>query len=79
MPSDILRGEGQKQFLIRDVESGGKYFFSSGTTKSNPVKIYRSPLDLAIMIKANTDLFEYVYGDFGRRKGCSIISCFSRA
>ncbi|MEM4616938.1 MAG: hypothetical protein QXY19_08045 [Archaeoglobaceae archaeon] len=63
VPSDILRGEGQKQFLIRDVESGGKYFFSSGTTNSNPVKIYRSPLDLAIMIKANTDLFEYVYGD----------------
>ncbi len=63
VPADMLRGEGQKQFLIRDVEPGGEYFTSSGTTGKTPVKIYRSPLDLAIMIKANTDLFEYVYGD----------------
>lgn len=35
---------------------------SSGTTNPNPVKVYRSPLDLAIMIRGNTFLFEYVYG-----------------
>ncbi|MEM2941494.1 MAG: hypothetical protein QW304_08100 [Thermoproteota archaeon] len=62
IPSDILRGEGHKQFLIKDVEENGEYFMSSGTTNPNPVKIYRSPLDLAIMIKGNTYLFEYVYG-----------------
>ncbi|MEM2494722.1 MAG: hypothetical protein QXQ27_05270 [Nitrososphaerota archaeon] len=63
IPSDILRGEGHKQFLIEDVEKNGEYFMSSGTTSTNPVKIYRSPLDLAIMIKANTQIFEYVYGE----------------
>jgi len=63
IPSDILRGEGHKQFLIKDVEENGEYFMSSGTTNPNPVKIYRSPLDLAIMIKGNTHLFEYVYGE----------------
>ncbi|MEM3466326.1 MAG: hypothetical protein QW566_07650, partial [Candidatus Jordarchaeales archaeon] len=62
IPSDILRGEGHKQFLIKDVEENGEYFMSSGTTNPNPVKIYRSPLDLAIMIRGNTFLFEYVYG-----------------
>ncbi|MBC7092147.1 MAG: hypothetical protein H5T50_09630 [Nitrososphaeria archaeon] len=64
IPSDILRGDGHKQFLIKSVDEGGEYFMSSGTTNNVPVKIYRSPLDLAIMIKANTDLFEYVYGDY---------------
>ncbi|MEM2180067.1 MAG: hypothetical protein QXP32_04520 [Nitrososphaeria archaeon] len=64
IPSDILRGEGHKQFLINNVDKDGEYFMSSGTTNNVPVKIYRSPLDLAIMIKANTDLFEYVYGDY---------------
>ena len=64
VPSDILRGEGHKQFLIKNVDENGEYFMSSGTTNNVPVKIYRSPLDLAIMIKANTDLFEYVYGDY---------------
>ncbi|MEM2906819.1 MAG: hypothetical protein QW739_01905 [Candidatus Odinarchaeota archaeon] len=63
VPADMLRGEGHKQFLIKDAEPGGEYFTSSGTTGKTPVKIYRSPIDLAIMIKANTDLFEYVYGD----------------
>lgn len=63
IPSDILRGDGQKPFLIKDVEPGGEYFRSSGTTGKELVKIYRSPLDLAIMVKANTALFEYVYGD----------------
>lgn len=62
IPSDMLRGDGHKQFLIKDVEEGGEYFTSSGTTGKDPVKIYRSPLDLAIMIKANTNLFEYIYG-----------------
>jgi hypothetical protein len=62
IPSDILRGEGHKQFLIKDVEENGEYFMSSGTTNPNPVKVYRSPLDLAIMITGNTYLFEYVYG-----------------
>lgn len=62
VPSDILRGDGQKQFLIDDLEQGGEYFVSSGTTGKDPVKVYRSPLDLAIMIKANTYLFEHVYG-----------------
>lgn len=63
VPSDILRGEGHKQFLIKDVDENGEYFMSSGTTNPNPVKIYRSPLDLAIMIRGNTYLFEYVYGE----------------
>jgi len=64
IPSDILRGDGHKQFVIKDADENGEYFMSSGTTNKNPVKIYRSPIDLAIMIKANTDLFEYVYGDY---------------
>jgi phenylacetate-CoA ligase len=62
IPSDILRGDGHRPFLIRDVEEGGEYFTSSGTSGKEPVKIYRSPLDLAIMIKANTQLFERIYG-----------------
>lgn len=64
VPSDILRGDGHKQFLIRDAEEGGEYFTSSGTSGKEPVRIYRSPLDLAIMIKANTQLFEHIYGSF---------------
>lgn len=64
VPSDILRGEGHRQFLIKDVEPGGEHFTSSGTSGKDPVKIYRSPLDLAIMIKANTQLFEEIYGGF---------------
>lgn len=63
IPSDMLRGEGQKRFLIRDLEVGGETFSSSGTTGKDPVRVYRSPVDLAIMLKANTDLFEHVYGD----------------
>jgi hypothetical protein len=61
MPSDMLRGGGQP--LIDDVDQGGSTFRSSGTTGREPVSIYRSPLDLAIMVKGNADLFEYVYGD----------------
>jgi len=63
IPSDMLRGEGQKRFLIQDLEEGGETFSSSGTTGKDPVRVYRSPVDLAIMLKANTDLFEHVYGD----------------
>lgn len=63
VPSDMLRGEGHKPFLIPDVEAEGESFQSSGTTGKAPVKLYRSPLDLAIMVKANALLFEYVYGD----------------
>ncbi len=63
IPSDMLRGDGHKKFLINGIEEGGEFFQSSGTTGKDPVKIYRSPLDLAIMIKANTMLFEHVYGD----------------
>jgi hypothetical protein len=63
VPSDMLRGEGQKPFLIADLEPGGETFQSSGTTGRDTVKLYRSHLDLAIMVKANAALFEYVYGD----------------
>jgi hypothetical protein len=63
VPADMLRGDGLKPLLVDDLEEGGKWFTSSGTTGKTPVRIYRSPLDLAIMIKANTALFEYVYGD----------------
>ena len=63
VPSDMLRGEGHSPFLIPEVEPEGESFQSSGTTGRAPVKLYRSPLDLAIMVKANASLFEYVYGD----------------
>ncbi|MBN1786422.1 MAG: hypothetical protein JW825_05515, partial [Candidatus Methanofastidiosa archaeon] len=63
IPSDMLRGEGQRPFLIEGLDQRGEYFTSSGTTGKVPVKVYRSPIDLDIMMKANTDLFEYVYGD----------------
>jgi phenylacetate-CoA ligase len=63
VPADMLRGDGLKSLLVEDCEEGGKWFTSSGTTSKTPIRIYRSPLDLAIMIKANTALFEYVYGD----------------
>jgi phenylacetate-CoA ligase len=62
VPSDMLRGEGQKRFLIEKVEDGGQTFTSSGTTGKDPVRVYRSPFDLMLMLKLNTDLFEYVYG-----------------
>ncbi|OYT30061.1 MAG: hypothetical protein B6U94_07240 [Thermofilum sp. ex4484_79] len=73
VPSELIRGEGHKRFLIRDVEPGGKYFMSSGTTGRNTVKVYRSPLDLAIMITVNTALFEYVYGgELEENKGIAL-------
>ncbi len=62
VPSDMLRGDGHRRFLIPGVEEEGETFSSSGTSGRAPVKIYRSPLDLAIMVQANTALFEHVYG-----------------
>ncbi len=62
VPADMLRGGGHERFVIEGVDEGGEHFQSSGTTGKAPVKVYRSPLDLAIMVKANADLFEYVYG-----------------
>jgi len=63
VPSDMLRGEGQKPFIIEGLDTNGEHFTSSGTTGKTPVRIYRSPVDLEVMMKANTDLFQYVYGD----------------
>jgi len=62
VPADMLRGNGHERFVIDDVTPGGEHFMSSGTTGKAPVKVYRSPIDLALMVKANADLFEYVYG-----------------
>lgn len=64
IPADMLRGEGHSPFVIDDADKGGEYFMSSGTTGKSPVKVYRSPIDLAIMVKANADLFEYAYGQY---------------
>jgi hypothetical protein len=73
IPADMLRGDGQTPFLIKDAEQGGKHFTSSGTTGKTPVRVYRSPLDLAIMIVANTQLFEYVYGhELEQSKGIAL-------
>jgi len=62
IPSDLLRGIGQMGYLIENYEKGGSTFQSSGTSGKDPVKVYRSPLDLAHMQKATTDLFEHVRG-----------------
>ncbi|MCS7108213.1 MAG: hypothetical protein RMH77_00695 [Sulfolobales archaeon] len=62
VPSDLLRGDGYKKFLIEGLKEPGFIFSSSGTTSSTPVRVYRSYLELAMMTKANTLLFEYVYG-----------------
>ena len=73
VPADMLRGEGQKSFLIEDLEQHGESFQSSGTTGRAPVQLYRSPIDLAIMVKANAALFEYVYGDtLEKNKGIAL-------
>ncbi|RLG41474.1 MAG: hypothetical protein DRO05_03815, partial [Thermoproteota archaeon] len=63
LPADALRGDAWKSLIIEDTPKGGKVFSSSGTTGKEPVRIYRSPIDLEIMIRANTNLFEFVYGD----------------
>ncbi|MEM3948440.1 MAG: hypothetical protein QXM76_02470 [Zestosphaera sp.] len=62
VPSDMMRGEGYRKFLISDLDEGGVVFSSSGTTNNTPVRVYRSHLELAMMTRANTNLFEYVYG-----------------
>ena len=62
IPSDLLRGIGQMGYLIDNWEKGGSTFQSSGTSGKDPVKVYRSPLDLAHMQRATTDLFEHVRG-----------------
>lgn len=62
VPSDMLRGEGYARFLIPNRDEGGFTFRSSGTSGKEPVKIYRSPLELVMMTVANANLFEYVYG-----------------
>lgn len=62
VPSDLLRGEGYKKFLVEGLNEPGFIFSSSGTTSNIPVRIFRTYLELAMMTKANTLLFEYVYG-----------------
>ncbi|MGC8836289.1 MAG: hypothetical protein ACP5PL_05060 [Infirmifilum sp.] len=62
VPSDLLRGDGIKRFLIPSRDEGGFTFRSSGTSGKTPVRIYRSPLELLLMTVANANLFEYVYG-----------------
>lgn len=62
VPSDLLRGEGYKRLLIEGLEEPSIVFSSSGTTSPNLVNISRTFLELAMMTKANTQLFEYVYG-----------------
>jgi len=63
VPSDMLRGDEYRKFLIEDFDEEGFVFSSSGTTSSSPVRVYRSFLELAMMTRANTLLFEYVYGN----------------
>lgn len=64
VPSDLLRGNGIERFLLPNRDPGGFTFRSSGTSGKDPVRIYRSPLELVAMTKANANLFEYVYGDY---------------
>lgn len=64
VPSDMLRGEGFTKFLLPGRDEGGFTFRSSGTSGKDPVKVYRSPLELVAMTVANANLFEYVYGSF---------------
>jgi len=63
LTADTLRGEAWKSLVVDGVEQGGLVFSSSGTTQKEPVQIYRSPTDLEVMTRANTNLFEFVYGD----------------
>jgi len=73
VPSDLLRGDGFKTFLIPDHDPGGFTFRSSGTSGKEPVRIYRSPLELLMMTVANANLFEYVYGrELERGKGLAL-------
>jgi len=62
-PQFFQRGEGFKRFLIQRVKSEpGIAFSSSGTTSNTPARVYRIYLELAVMTRANTLLFEYVDG-----------------
>jgi hypothetical protein len=63
LSADTLRGEAWKSLVIDGVQQGGLEFSSSGTTQKEPVRVYRSPIDLEVMTRANTNLFEFVYGD----------------
>ncbi|MEM3138168.1 MAG: hypothetical protein QW760_06575 [Thermofilaceae archaeon] len=63
VPSDMLRGEGLTKFLLPGRDEEGFTFRSSGTSGKDPVKVYRSPLELVAMTVANANLFEYVYGN----------------
>ena len=58
-----LRGAAWKSLVIDGMEQGGLVFSSSGTTQKGLVQVYRSPTDLEVMTRANTNLFEFVYGD----------------
>ncbi|RLG47421.1 MAG: hypothetical protein DRO06_02870, partial [Thermoproteota archaeon] len=62
LPADVLRGEEMDRLLVGEPEPGGRVFMSSGTTMREPVRIYRGPSELEAMVRANTLLFEYVYG-----------------
>ncbi len=74
VPSVALRGDGHKSLLIDGIDEGGMYFHSSGTGERAPVKIYRSPLDLAVMVRANASLFQHVYGSaLGEGKGIVLV------
>uniref|UniRef100_A0A7J3X7P0 Acyl-protein synthetase LuxE domain-containing protein n=1 Tax=Thermofilum pendens TaxID=2269 RepID=A0A7J3X7P0_THEPE len=64
VPSDLLRGGGIERFYLPNRDEGGFTFRSSGTSGKDPVRVYRSPLELVMMTVANANLFEYVYGRF---------------
>ncbi|MEM0486847.1 MAG: hypothetical protein QW080_01770 [Sulfolobales archaeon] len=74
VPSELLRGEGYRKLLIEDaLKEPGYVFSSSGTSSSIPVRVYRTYIELAMMVKANTLLFEYVYGGILREgKGVAL-------
>jgi hypothetical protein len=73
VPSDVLRGNGHQELLIEGYETGGHVLSSSGTSQRDPVRVYRSPLDLAMMVLGNTAVLEYVYGgQIERDQGVSL-------
>jgi phenylacetate-CoA ligase len=63
LTADTLRGPAWKSLVVDSIQQGGLVFSSSGTTQKEPVQIYRSPTDLEVMTRANTNLFEFVYGE----------------
>jgi len=60
--SDFFRGDGQKKYIIGDVPLGGPSFQSSGTSGKDPVRIYRSPIDILVQRDVNTNGAESVLG-----------------